>query len=275
MASAVKRGVDRTFYQRMIDALAYGAGERTRRAMTMALSSKSWFGKAITASATTTDLLPLYEAACRAVEQAASVDEVKNILNQAAAMQACARQAHNKEMEVNAAMMRERAERRLGEMIAAQRDAGLLNPGTRLLGGGSGAGGFVADLPADLPTFKHLGIGKALANKARKASALPRETFEAALTERRRQFMKNTRVEPLLGIAKRIQTEARREARQAAAVAAMPPLVTNRYRLIRADMAETDAVEPASADHIITDPSVWQEVPVVLRSSGAACPNMA
>jgi len=243
--------------------------------MTMALSSKSWFGKAITASATTTDLLPLYEAACRAVEQAASVDEVKNILNQAAAMQACARQAHNKEMEVNAAMMRERAERRLGEMIAAQRDAGLLNPGTRLLGGGSGAGGFVADLPADLPTFKHLGIGKALANKARKASALPRETFEAALTERRRQFMKNTRVEPLLGIAKRIQTEARREARQAAAVAAMPPLVTNRYRLIRADMAETDAVEPASADHIITDPSVWQEVPVVLRSSGAACPNMA
>src|SRR6516165_7328513 len=192
--------------------------------MTIAPPSNSWCGKAITASTTTTDLLPLYEAACRALERAKTVDEVKNILNQAAAMQACARQAKNKLLEAYAAEIRERAERRLGQMIAAQRDAGLLNPGTRLLGGGGGAGGSVADPPADLPTLKELGIGKALANKARKASALPRETFEAALTERRRQFIRNTRVEPLLGIAKRIQTEARREARQAAAVAAMPLL---------------------------------------------------
>ena len=221
------------------------------------------------------ELLPKYDAACRAIAEAKSLDEVKSIRDQTSAMAACAHQAGNKQLEADAAEIRERAERRLGEMIAAQREAGSLNPGTRLIGGGTGAGGFVADPPADLPTFKQLGIGKALANKARKASALPRETFEAALTERRRQFLKNTRVEPLLGIAKRIQTEAQREARQAAAVAAMPPRITDRYRLIRADMAETDAVEPASADHIITDPSVWQEVPVVLRSSGAACPNMA
>ena len=154
------------------------------------------------------ELLPKYDAACRAIAEAKSLDEVKSIRDQASAMAACAHQAGNKHLEADAAEIRERAERRLGEMIAAQREAGSLNPGTRLIGGGTGAGGFVADPPADLPTFKQLGIGKALANKARKASALPRETFEAALTERRRQFLKNTRVEPLLGIAKRIQMEA-------------------------------------------------------------------
>jgi 16S rRNA G966 N2-methylase RsmD len=40
---------------------------------------------------------------------------------------------------------------------------------------------------------------------------------------------------------------------QAAAIAAMPALITDRYRLVCADMAQTDAVEPSSVHHIITD----------------------
>ena len=108
--------------------------------------------------------------------------------------------------------------------------------------------------PADLPTLKELGITKALANKARKAFSLPADTFEAALTERRRQILANTRVQPLLGIANRTQEQATRQAIQDAATAAMPRLITDRYRLICADMSTTDGIEPESVDHMITDP---------------------
>jgi DNA methylase len=104
----------------------------------------------------------------------------------------------------------------------------------------------VINPPAELPTLRDLGINKTLANKARKASALPKETFEAALTERRRQILANTRVQPLLGIAKRFQMQAKRQAIQDAATAAMPPLMTDRYRLLCTDMSTTDAIDPES-----------------------------
>ena len=124
--------------------------------------------------------LRLYDEACRAVTEAKSVDEVKEIHDRAKAIHACAKQAHNKQLEADAAEICERAKYKLGEMIAAQRDAGLLNPGTRLLGGGIGAGGFVADPPAHLPTLESLGIDKRLADKARKAFALPPELSNCA-----------------------------------------------------------------------------------------------
>ena len=49
--------------------------------------------------------LPKYEAACRAIAEAKSVDEVKSIRDQASAMAACAHQAGNKQLEVDAAEM--------------------------------------------------------------------------------------------------------------------------------------------------------------------------
>jgi 16S rRNA G966 N2-methylase RsmD len=203
--------------------------------------------------------LSRYDAACKAVAEAKSVDEVKAIRDRAMAVQLYAEQAKNKSLEADAAGIRERAEYRLGEMLAARREAGLLNPGTRLVGGGDGAGGFVKDPPAELPTLNELGITKALANKARKAFSLPAETFEAALTERRRQILANTRVQPLLGIAKRFQKQAKRQAIQDAATAAMPPLMTDRYRLLCTDMSTTDAIDPESVDHIVTDPPYPRE----------------
>jgi hypothetical protein len=197
--------------------------------------------------------LPLYENACKAVAEAKSVDEVKSVRDQAVAIQLYARVARDKSLEADAAEIRERAEYRLGEMLAAQREAGLLNPGTRLIGGGDGAGGSVMNPPADLPTLKELGITKALANKARKAFSLPADTFEAAVKDRRRQILANARIEPLLSIAKRLQVQAERQAIHEATTAAMPPLMTDRYRLICADMSTTDAIGPESVDAIVTD----------------------
>ena len=204
-------------------------------------------------------LLPKYGAACRAIAEARSLDEVKSIRDQASAMAACAHQAGNKHLEADAAEIRERAERRLGEMIAAQREAGSLNPGTRLIGGGTGAGGFVADPPAHLPTLKELGIDKHLADRARKAADLPPDIYEAALAVRLRQIRTKSRVRSLLSIAHKMQADARRAETQAAAMAAMPALITDRYRLFHDDMATTDKIGPESVDHIITDAPFTRE----------------
>jgi hypothetical protein len=49
------------------------------------------------------ELLPKYDAACRAIAEAKSVDEVKSIRDQALDMAACAHQAGNKQLEADAA----------------------------------------------------------------------------------------------------------------------------------------------------------------------------
>ena len=62
-----------------------------------------------------------YEAACLALAECKAVDEVKSWVDKAAAMHAYGRMAKDKTLEVDAAEIRIRAERRLGELIAAQK----------------------------------------------------------------------------------------------------------------------------------------------------------
>jgi hypothetical protein len=70
-----------------------------------------------------------YEAACRALAEAKTVDEAKDIRDKAEAMRVYARQANNKGLEIDAAEIRISAERRLGELIKAQKETVGLNRG--------------------------------------------------------------------------------------------------------------------------------------------------
>jgi hypothetical protein len=56
---------------------------------------------------------------CCAIAAAHKVDEVKDIRDKAIALETCARQAHNVEAERQAAEIRMRAERKVGQLHAA------------------------------------------------------------------------------------------------------------------------------------------------------------
>jgi hypothetical protein len=68
--------------------------------------------------------LPKYDAARRALAEAHRVDEVKDVVDKAAAMTLYARQA--KDGELIALAIRKRAKRRLGEITASEGKAGRL-----------------------------------------------------------------------------------------------------------------------------------------------------
>lgn len=89
-----------------------------------------------------------------------------------------------------AAEIRIRAERRLGEMMAAQRDAGMMAQG----GQPYQSTGSVSD-PVGAPTLADAGIDKHLADRARKYAAIPEAEFNDNVTDwRGRVERENERV---------------------------------------------------------------------------------
>lgn len=123
-----------------------------------------------------------YEAACRALAECKSLDEVKSWADKAAAMQAYSRMAKDKTMEVDAAEIRIRAERRLGEMLAATKADGGLNPAATLKRGPV----LVDDEDGKKgPTLADAGISYDLSSRAQKLAAVPEAEFEAELAAKR------------------------------------------------------------------------------------------
>jgi hypothetical protein len=130
--------------------------------------------------------LARYDAACRALAEACSVDEVKDIRDKAIAMAAYAQQAKDRELGAKCVALRLRATRRLGELIKAQRDTVGLNRGAAAGGTKTGSRGVLVT-PRDLrPTLASQGIDKNLAKQARKLAALSEQNFDELVDDTRK-----------------------------------------------------------------------------------------
>jgi phage N-6-adenine-methyltransferase len=124
-----------------------------------------------------------YKAAHKALAAAHRVDEVRQIRDEAAKWKAYAQQAKDRQLLGYATAIRLRAERRIGQLMQAQREAFGLSKG-----GGTGANQYRAAAglrknPAAKLTLADAGINKNLAHRARRLSKLDDELFETKVTE--------------------------------------------------------------------------------------------
>ncbi|UGA46704.1 hypothetical protein HU230_0011950 [Bradyrhizobium quebecense] len=181
-----------------------------------------------------------YEAARKALAEAVAVDEVQEIRSQAEAMRHYARQAKDRDLEIQAAQLRFRAERRLGEMIVAQKETVGLNTGSRgQLRGRNVSGGSVSEQPEDdRPTLAEAGIDRKLSSKAQRLAAMPAAEFEAAL-DRHQEEMRAGVARVAMDLAKVGAEEKGREHRRNVALAlsdasALQP-TGRKYPIIYAD----------------------------------------
>ena len=120
-----------------------------------------------------------FEAACKALAECRSVDEVKSWSDKAAAMQAYGRMAKDKTLEVDASEIRIRAERRLGEMLIQQKADGGLSKGAAGSGVNQHSAKEVRSSLKTAPKLSDAGISKDLSSRAQKLAAVPEAEFEA------------------------------------------------------------------------------------------------
>jgi hypothetical protein len=155
--------------------------------------------------------LAKYDAARQALAAAHRVDEVKDIRDKAVAMQAYARQAKDGELIALATEIRKRAERRLGEVIEQERKAGKLAKGGQPHQRKQKSTGSRKN-PVD-PTLADQGVDKALADRARKAAALPAAKFEAHVAQAVRVAVAATEGDREVVQAARAEQQAQKRAR--------------------------------------------------------------
>jgi hypothetical protein len=119
--------------------------------------------------------LARYEAMCRAIEAAYKVDEVKDIRDQAIALEVYARQAHNTEAERKACEIRLRAERKAGALSAKLEKSA---------GGRPGKTRATRDRVSTKAEQLHAaGVTPRQAKSWEKLAAVPEKEFEMALED--------------------------------------------------------------------------------------------
>jgi hypothetical protein len=119
--------------------------------------------------------------------QAKSVDEAKQIRDGAAALRAYAKQAKNRQLEIDAVEIRVRAERRVGELLAQQKVTVGLNEGGKRPKGSRGTQGRISSSHEEpllkKPTLAEAGIDKKLSSRGQQLAAVPPDQFEALLDD--------------------------------------------------------------------------------------------
>jgi len=127
-----------------------------------------------------------YDSALRAVDaargalaRAKSTSDVMKARNEAEAVRTFARLAKDRTLQINAAEIRIMAERRLGEMLSAQRHMGLMAKG----GGDQRSKHRVSTKRGGPPSLKEIGIDNSLAHRARTLAKLSSTRFNKFLAD--------------------------------------------------------------------------------------------
>lgn len=171
--------------------------------------------------------LAKYDAACRAIAEATATDELLSIRDTGDRLRAAAIVANNRDLEVQAAEIRIRAERRLGEMMEAQRAAGLLVRGRPKKGS-------AADPNSKVMTLADIGVDKRLADRARKLFAVPDTQFARELAKWREHALADS-ARVTVTLARTSDKRERRAEKEAALAARILALPDRRYGVIYAD----------------------------------------
>lgn len=187
------------------------------------------------------------QAARRAIAEARSVDEVKDIRDKAEAVRLYAKQAGlGLEMVNDAAEIKLRAERKAGELLS------VMDKRT----GGDAKQDITArnSLP---PKLSDLGVSLIQSHRWQQVASVPEDEFENHIASTKSAHRELTTA----SVIKMGQENKREKSRQAAIERGDDlPTLTDTYRLIWDDVATGMAqLEPASVDVIITDPPYPQE----------------
>jgi len=114
--------------------------------------------------------LELYHALCQALADAKLIEDVLPLLDQIEHVKLYAKQVRNQELKADAEVYQLRAERRLGEIIAAAKAEGHFTQGHRVKNTGTEL------LPR--ATLNEVGVDKKLSARAQKYAAQPTEQFD-------------------------------------------------------------------------------------------------
>lgn len=170
--------------------------------------------------------LAKYEAARSALAEARSVDEVKDIRDKAEAMRAYGRMANDVTLEMDAADLRLRAERRLGILLTEQKRDGILSRGGRPKTGAD-------EEPVLTVTLDDLGIDKKLSARSQRVGGIAERAFEAMVARTRQRIADGAgKVSFDLSTEDKKEKRANREKILAGIQLAMP---TKKYGVIYAD----------------------------------------
>jgi len=148
-------------------------------------------------------MLAQYERARAALAEATRVDEVLSIRDELAHVKLYARQIQDRALLADATEFQMRAERRLGVLLSAAREAGALaDKGRRPAGDDTTA-------PA---TLKEIGVAPKLSAKAAKTASLAEDLFEALVSDTRERLAsgKAIIVDPVRQAEKTAEIDKRR-----------------------------------------------------------------
>jgi N6-adenosine-specific RNA methylase IME4 len=199
-----------------------------------------------------------YEAACRALAEAVTADEVMNVRLEAKAIEAVARVAKNIYLELNATKLRTRAELKLGDMLGKGEKTGVI--------AGHGGNRSLQDSEAEScsrATLKDIGIDNKLSARSRRLSGIGAPAVEEMLGRFEQESRARGRlaVDVINGILAKRNAHSRRQLAQELSDATALSPAGRKFPVVYADPAwrrKAGIGNRAYENHYTTD--AWDEI---------------